>query len=1087
MGGETSKLQAPEEFGQSGNQFQIVSPVSDLSCPSDIHRINRLRNQHRGQADPSRRLSKTVTKTLSNKNHAGGVPQPARFYFPTKETEKTIHRAERGFSDREDKENQKKNILRKTKKVSKQVLKKTQNAIMKTHQAMQGCFADDHAANLEAAQRVEETKHHPTLGIARKVLPKNINNVSDEDAKPSYEAMDDPSATPVALRNARPTHVGYHVPSTQKKPYSHARPPLESDHNEGSFKHPAIHEADDYFSRLSGGSSDASPYVENKVKVQAMPVVRPMPVGRGSKEPDSPVSNLFVDNGSDEDSRESSWGERNIQQGRHSRSSKVTEGQNYTSPTAALLAYQRAIGTTAETPGYYPEDEDGDDTDPPLQKKPTKTAEELVDEITEKATRALATIAEKADDEYSNTSTSQSMGKNTKSAFRPRLSSQTKIQSLTMTALSSYDGSDRKVSKLESLFRPVMPAWSADDAQTVHSYDRYEIKVTESAPSVLEGKHRTSDIRREMTDLEKKLNGYSPSMTSIDSQASTAMTTSMLSKQAQNNGDFLFSAAGHQVKTFKSMAQADMASIDTLGSRNRLSNRLGARAMVIKDKKALLAADELSQYTKDADRHARFSLLDAVTASVGLAPKESIDVPSTESRMTDLAEVHALETVNKENAKGPWPYKKATNSREASINVSEIQNKVSDLTEDSGSYRERTSTGTASSVPETFHDEAENPEIVPGEPQQVHWSYSIKDGDISAVTPHFGKGLKNATNSPYLRFENAKSKFGANQLAAGNKVTALVKKETSIVKRKDIPIKSPRSNKIRQGIKLRPLQSGGSVATKIEVLNQRVVEAKIDRKLHRWTKSNPRKYAVVESNAVRTRAIVQYKTNVVGLERLNYMSAAKFNAIPIDDDESSICSSAEASRQSKKSVTFADQQPSSLLQMPSKQSTVAEYEDDEASKLSTDDMSKLTMDSHSTFRRDHSYMPKGYTAKNRVSESTYSTTSSGVTNIKKQIFRGSAAISETGLQSVASKGESTTMSSILEKENTNYSQFRADAKTVKPNEQSNITTLSPVPAQKWRSLAAAAHVKDSQKRPNSANTRQGLAVKNRNVLAAYGY
>ena len=1077
MGSETSKLQPPDEFGQSGNQFQIVSPVSDLSCPSDIHRINRLRNLHRAPPNPDRRLSKTVTRSLSNINHAGGVPAPARFYFPTQETEKAIDLAERRASQfpqgDEEKENRQDKLLQKSKKVSKKVLKKTQKALKKTHEIFQGCFNDEHAAQMEAAQRAEENKHrseenkhHPTLGIAHKVPSQKGKNMNHLNTKAVYKAMEDPSVTPLALKNERPTHVGYHVPSTQKKPYSDARPLLDSSNkDDDSFKHPALHEADDYFSRLSTGSSETSPFFDNKAMNKAMPSAA------AQEDLYSPVSNLFEDDEAIDASLESNFPRRAQRDPNSKASTKAKEQQRFLSPS-----YQNAIGTIAETPGYYAEDED-EDIDPSvsdnMNEMHVKTAEELVDEITAKANRALATIAEKPDDEYSNASASQSKGKNTKSAFRPRRASQTNV------SLSSHNAADRKVSKLESLFRPVLPAWSADDAQSTESYDRYEIRVTESAPDVLEGK-RHSSVSREMTALEKKLGGLGRmSMLSIDSQASTAMTNSMLTKQAQNNGEFLFSEDDNHVKMLNGKGHNDVASINTLGSRNRLSNRPAAKALVIKEKIHSLPRDD---YVGDVERRSRFSLLDAVSASVGLAPKESIDVPSIESGMSDITErryseqgISSLKTVDLSASKN-----NLESIPDAQIDVSEIQTKPSDLTEDTVPYEGRASSGSSHHVPETIPEDDENPEIVSGEPQQVHWSYSIKEGGDSAVTPHFGKDVKNTTKSPYLRFENAKSKFGANNGALIKKETAIVKKETAIVKKKDVPHRSPRSNKVKPGIKLRPLQTGGSVANKIQALNQRVVEAKIDRKMHRWTKSNPRKYGVVESNAVRTRAIVQYKTDVIGLDKFNYMSAAKFNSLPIDDDdETSVGSSAAASRQSKKSVTFADMQPSSLLQAPSQRNNATEFEDEEA-----DDVSKLTLDSH--------YMPKTYSTGTRVSESTYSTSSSGVTNIKKQIFRGSAASSESTIKSLASNGASTTMSSILEKENVNYSQFRAGAKTVKPTELSNITKdhlhLSPVPAQKWRSLAAAAQTRDSQKKPvNTGTSHPGLALKNRNALAAYGY
>jgi hypothetical protein len=1103
MGAETSKIEAPQEFGQSGNGFQILSPMSELSCPSDIHRINRLRAEDRSRvpstSDPSRRMSKTVTKTLhrSQKPSSSGVPPPSHFYFPTKETEKAVERAERKGLQSE-KENERPKIIEKTKKMLK-----------KTQKAMTGCFAEDHAVQLEEAQRMEEAKHHPTLGIARKVLPPKASSskhVDEYDAKPQQRRTRSSSAKAEAETDSQPV-----VESAKK-----AAPV--------SFAQVALHQADDYFTRLTMGSADESPYVQNKA------FQREVPSALGKDEPDSPLSALSLEekNGptSIDSIIESSLAESDVQRNRHSLSSTVSDQEKgFLSPSNSVLQYQRAIGTVAETPGYYPEDDD-DDSDPVF-------SDDVNEEVQDQG--QLATIAEKGDDESSALSDNNSKNKNTISAFRPRNSLRSQKTEQSVLALATYNASGEKVSKLESLFRPVLPALSADDAQTAGSYDQWEIKVTESAPSVME----TTDYRsmamrhgspehQNMTALEKKLGGFSPSMMSIDSQVnvSPAMSKQTVSNQARDNGEFLFAADGKESEhLLKLKARAerdnDHFSINTIGARSRLSNRVGAKAVAIPDMASMM--DDQSQYSKDSSRRVRFSLLDAVSASVGLAPKESIDVPTIEGTLSDLTDGRrsshsgvakkssSLETVpltsvgsyKNNGVKSNSPYLRFQSAKtkfqsEAFVEVPAIQNKVSDLTDTN-----RSSIESGKSIPQDVAEEAESktPEPVSGDsPMQVHWSYSLKDGDLSAVTPHFSRGAKQATKSPYIRFENAKNKFSGNpadttalvkkETALVKKDTALVKKKTSIVKKetalvkKSAPFKSPRSSR---PVKVsRPLKSGGSVANKIQELNQRVVDAKIDRKAHRWLKSNPRKYGVIASNAVRTRAIASYKTDVVGIERINYMSAAKFNSIPIDDD-SSVDSSIAESYKSKKSVTFAEPEP--LLNLTSGPHTHEEYDDDEASKLSTDDMSKLTADSSiATLRQAHYSMPNNYSTTARISEGTYSTASSGFTNVKKQVFRGSVStsgrsrLSTSGRshRSISSHGGSTTMSSILDKENSTF-QFRANANTVKPTEQTIVVKPDQTSgqAQTWRTLAAAAHLRDSEKK----QTRKGLAVKNGNKLA----
>lgn len=1097
MGSETSKLEAPEEFGQSGNQFQIVSPKSDLSCPSDIHRINRLRslqNQHPKSvpvvADPNRRMSRTITKTLSQHQvkSTDVPPPPSHFYFPTKESERAIERKE-NLARPSEKENERPKLM----------FEKTKKMLKKTQAAMAGCFAEDQVVDLEAQNRLEETKHYPVLGIARKVLPSRSNHVSDHDVKLSSTAPKDSNALLKGTKD---------YPEYVKSPSA------------------ALHQADDYFTRLSGGGKDESPYVENKG-------FHANTISLAMEEPDTPVSNLFANKREDRSASTrtedsiigSSLAESDVQRKHHSPSPGKAEKQvGFMSPSNSAFEYQKAIGTVAETPGYYPDDDDEDTY--PIFSDEAGASEPVT---------ALATIAEKADDESSSTSDLRRQKTNAVSAFRPR---QQVAYPLTDDELI-----DRKVSKLESLFRPVLPSLSADDAQT-SGYDPWEIKVTESAPTVMtEGDYGVvSKTRRSgSSDFRRisKVNSHSPSMLSIDSQldASPAMSRGTVSKQAQHNSEFLFAVDGKKMITHgRKDRESDMFSISTISARSRLPDHMGTKAVHIPHKKNIVSHDDESLYSKGSNQRVRFSLLDAVSVSVGLAPKESIDVPTIESTMSDLSasqgrrssisDTRSATSINKRSANkdtssletvpltGPKDSKKSHSShlrfqsaknkfQAQTVDVPQIPNKISDLSDDTEDAKGRTSAGSFKSLPEPIPEETEieMPESVSGKSHttQIHWSYSIKDGEISAATPYFGKDAKHATKSPYVRFENAKNKFnGKDSTVPVKKETAMVKKETAVVKKKS-PYKSPRSLRAKQGFAIpRELKPGGSVASKVLELNQRVVEAKLDRKKHRWTKSNPRKYGVIESNAVRTRAIVQYKTDVVGLDKINYMSAAKFNQIPIDDDDSTIGSHADS--HSKKSVKFLE--PAPLLKLTSGKHTLdPEYDDEEASKFSPGDLSKLTADTASlaTARQIRSYIPNNYSAAptSRVSGETTSTTSSGFTNVKKQVFRGSVSSSSVSMPSVASHGESTTMSSILDKENSNYMSFRASAKTVKPSEQAIVskadlylspTQRTPMQAQKWRNLAAAAHQRDSQKKQINGKARKGLSVKNGNTLplAAYG-
>jgi hypothetical protein len=325
-----------------------------------------------------------------------------------------------------------------------------------------------------------------------------------------------------------------------------------------------------------------------------------------------------------------------------------------------------------------------------------------------------------------------------------------------------------------------------------------------------------------------------------------------------------------------------------------------------------------------------------------------------------------------------------------------------------------------------------------------------------------GRSVTNATKSPFVRFKSAKNKFA-------NPTT------------KALPVKRPKTKNL---IKVK--KAGGSVvSSRIADLNGRVREARRLKKKHRNSgMGNPRKYTVVETNVIRTRSIMNYKTDMIGLEKRNAMGFAKFNRIPdLSDDELSL-----GSEPADISVERYDINPPMFA--PSDQGHYFEHDTNEEDE---DDISKLSKDSTvATVRQEKQSDIRIYQP--RASETTHSTASSGFSKVRKQVFHTTNSGGSRSRKSVSSYGESTTMSSILGKENENYLPFRSAVNTVKPTEQHIVTEpealhlsptqRTPMQARKWRSLAAAAKQRDSQKKPSGSKVRKGLSVRHSNKTYA---
>jgi hypothetical protein len=249
----------------------------------------------------------------------------------------------------------------------------------------------------------------------------------------------------------------------------------------------------------------------------------------------------------------------------------------------------------------------------------------------------------------------------------------------------------------------------------------------------------------------------------------------------------------------------------------------------------------------------------------------------------------------------------------------------------------------------------------------------------------------------------------------------------------------------------------------------------------RKKKTNPRLHTHNFDNTqpVRSRALINYKTNFgsADLQKSNNMMAAKFNMIPDvgDDDDDS--------------TTFSPVNNQKLTVSSGK-----EYaEDDDVSRNTEDDdvsrMSEVTGATFATVRQQRASIAtvrqqRGSVAtvqqqrglpiykqrdSSEVSMASRTTASSGLTNVKKQVFRKSD-----GTRSIQSTSNNTTLSTLIHNENT-----IASTKTI----------LAPptrgTPLMKWRTLAAAAAEKDSLKMSSTKKPRKKLGTRNMNVANQY--
>jgi hypothetical protein len=1211
MGSEASKpLEPPAEWEDRANhRFQIISPMSDLSNPSEFRKVQDFSNSQALQ----RRASRTVTRALPKARKE--VPAPSVFYFPTKESEKHV---ERVYSNNNDKENAKPNRLQKTKKIFTACFedKDQQPERQQREHAREANLPKQAPARKQPQSnvRLADSKPRPkNVERGRDPKPRKIrdfdannkqkgvmSDVSSNDKmgrkssksdtrdqrgnkhqKPKVKRASDPCAkskrstqtakhseaekNATSVDKAFVMREGLMMPNptqisarkiTVEEPAKKDRAPTpihQSEHYKAAEL--ALHEEDAYFARLLGNENSRVSYpsespilasngnlvgaLSSVLDSIATPLQMDSPVNNlfrsasGGYEQPSPLLLLEKENSQNLMNKNSPMLDHEADTVSDAQSSSAAPSESVSSPSEQrtkrqssathsdavndLLRFQAKYGKIhdAGEEFSYPDVEDGeksvevflDETNEeeslgPSMDNFSRASQQKEDpgnspasvsivsmgdfstrrSLLENATqlegrvddRLLQKILTRDQDDIDNKSAASEEDTyfkpeeaNVASAFRSSVKLPEEPLKQIATLGPTQGAPREKKSKLESLFRPVLPAFSADDAESIHSYDPYEIKVTESAPSLIESKdYRAIAFHGSpASNAGKNVNAlamFSPSMISIDSQfdESPSPAHPMVSNQASYNAEFLFSSKLGKTVAIQPKKDGDrdssLFSISTIGARSRLSQPARSRAVTIPIKSSISVISKDSSKISDDDRHVRFS------GDAG--PKNSLQRELTESDKSSFGD----------------------------IVVPGIESKLSDLSDNMSDYGSRSSTGRSKvefksdPIPEETADndieiddnsseEEYEEEVACGSPEvlnRVQWSYRGREGNLSAVTPHLkgGKPITNPTNSPFLRFKAAKSKF-----------VKPVPKE-SPVKRASFPMAK------------RKLSGGsGVVSNRVQELNKRASAARKLRKKDRRTSVGR---DVKNKPLIRTAVIMNYKADASGVGRFSLLGDQS-------DDDDSTSSEEHSGSQHGEEDEHADDvsQLSSVYNFgmtkesfPQKSNIIKECEDEDC-----DDQTNFTMDSATvaTVRQEKSYGSAAEASSyqyRRESHCTMSTASSGLNGVRKEVFGKETSVRVSypnSRRSNASDGESTTMSSILNKENSNYLPFRSGANVVKPTEQRaskrydtapealhlSPTQRTPLQARKWRSLAAAAQEKGS-----SSRSRRGLSERNRNQI-----
>lgn len=1051
-GGSKPLVEPPRDWDkqQGGTKsFEVISPCSDISNPSDFNRVRYNKNSRQYQLTHTNggdyNPHELPVAVKSRRSHStgghsdGDIVAPGAFYFPTKESER---RAE-NLAKKESQKNDGKIVFKRTNGHPIQS-SRSKKGNMKAFRSLARKTAKKMKKKRDAFQRV-------ALALGHACLEETRNKITLVDKDNQLERRK-PSASLRNRRRSEQIERGVLQSSTNRRDvplnkFKNDQMIVRAKSSENMERHEnqmnqvasaALHQADAYFDRLSLSATEnhgASPFVrrggaDNRI-TSILESTSKTPQNRIRRpELDSPIDTPVSDLFSASDSLP------NMRDNEH-----LASKNNNSSPVSSLMLFYSKSGPLETTPKSYCSEGD--------------SIEERRHKIIAKASResesnSLYTYESKSHKKTNGKKLKRLAHRNLQKdsyGLNSNVQAQTKLVKSRKNNKAEAQQKKQDVSKLESLFRPILPALSTDDARSECSYDPYEIKVTESAPGAMQAV--AIGFRRKNSRSED-----SSASSTRSQQKHSSSSKDLLSNQARNNAEFLFTNDyGPVVIDGRKVDRDDTSvSISTTSSRSRVGHKYTQKGA----SNSANHNDDISYSSRStrSERRVRFSegssrtrlrnkrgdILDTKDHPFDEAEKFPEKIDERDEENEEEEEVPQERVVKEQSPVNKFePSVKRVLSVDESIDRPQIETKISNMTDNESPRSIQSDERTAVTI------------------SSVHWTKTQ-----TGVTPYVrGKTTAEPTKSPLYRYRDAKTKFNSQKSADEPRLSPRKTKS---------PKKSPKRSPSKSPAKMMRKGSGGLVSTRINELNTRVSEV---RKLNRMRKKNmnPRLHTHNFDNTqpVRSRALINYKTDSANLGKRNDMMAAKFNVIPFhDDDETTVYSRAHTNSRNM----IEDDDVSKMSEITGATFGTVRTVRQQRESVAT---VKQQRDSMGTVRQQRSalaaiHQQRGL-AMNKQLDSGDSTTSrttasSGFRNVKKQMFRNSDAENTI-------KSESTSLSMMMYKEN-----------TASPKKTTFAPPVTGTPAMKWRTLAAAAAEKDALKM-SATKPKKALGLRDMNVNSQY--
>lgn len=260
--------------------------------------------------------------------------------------------------------------------------------------------------------------------------------------------------------------------------------------------------------------------------------------------------------------------------------------------------------------------------------------------------------------------------------------------------------------------------------------------------------------------------GPSPALSIVSTNTATSLP--VVSDQALCNAEFLFESDADLtvLPTTSKAIQESECSLTTWNSSNRILQTASGQPAIIPP---CSSHDQNSEIHSVSSRRVRFSdgLDDYVPSTQSYdSSLQNVHIPFIESKLSDLTEKTAGGRLPPSSLRQSSLSSQTTSSMSIP-RIDSIPKEEDDGEPDHTQSLHLSILSNEDRVDMIFEDIDEADETTPMKPPQMRWSYRTEGGMLQGVTPLLsGKsGATVTTNSPYLRFKEAKEKFATNGTA----------------------------------------------------------------------------------------------------------------------------------------------------------------------------------------------------------------------------------------------------------------------------------------------------------------------------------